>query len=325
MPLDGDERRDHCRGPDDPPPGRGLVRGHGPEEQLRHETLRHLGPRQQPHRRRGRNVHLHAGAPGKTLRRRSRRLGQSPGRHPRGLLSSGAPHRRVRRSSNGLRRPQGSRLRPRHRRRHRHGQVRRHDRRHPTALTLLQARVLRPVHPVPRRFALARGHARPHRKRRRRPQGDRHARRNHTPDRRPYDLRPRRRRRLARPGPHPTLQGRHGSQNQRSKRLRQGQSLPSILVRRTLRQQRLDQQIRTRKDLRHRLKTNKHAKVQTTRTRDADWPYLVLYLPSFLPTRERKKPSKRASRAKPSLGRLPACLPPSVEGRKEGINQSIHE
>ena len=93
----------------------------------------------------------------------TRRLGQPARRHSRRLVDADDPGRPVRRPDHGLRRARQGQVRPRHRRRHRHGQVDRHHQGHRPHRLLLQARELRPVHAVPRGHRLdvpgARAHA----------------------------------------------------------------------------------------------------------------------------------------------------------------------
>ena len=87
----------------------------------------------------------------------------------------------------------------------RDGQVDRRGARHRPHLLLLQARVLRPVHAVPRGDRLDVAGAAAHGARRGRQARDRHAAGGLLPGRGPHHLRARRCRGLARPGSHPTL------------------------------------------------------------------------------------------------------------------------
>ena len=68
-----------------------------------------------------------------------RRLGQSARGHPGRLLGPAGPRQGDHGRADGLRRPARSRLGPRHRRRHRHGQVDRHRPRNQPHLLFLQA------------------------------------------------------------------------------------------------------------------------------------------------------------------------------------------
>ncbi len=90
---------------------------------------------------------------------------------------------------------------PRHRGRHRHGQVDRPDPRDRAARLFLQARELRPVHAVPRGHRLDVARADAHGGRPRAEARDRHAAGSHQAGRGPHHLRARRRGGLADPGP----------------------------------------------------------------------------------------------------------------------------
>ena len=72
------------------------------------------------------------------------------------------PGQRVQRSADGLRQPQGPQDRARHRGGDRHGQVDRHHPRHLAPVIFLQARILRPVHALPRGHRLDVARARAH-------------------------------------------------------------------------------------------------------------------------------------------------------------------
>ena len=84
------------------------------------------------------------------LRRHSRRLGQSAGRHPGRRVGAAGAGRADHRRADGFRRAARPEVRPRHGGGHRHGQVDRHREGDRAALLFLQARELRPVHAVPR-------------------------------------------------------------------------------------------------------------------------------------------------------------------------------
>ena len=82
-------------------------------------------------------------------------------RDPRRLVHAGAVERDRRQHPDGFRFAGEGEVRPRHRRRHRDGQVHRHHQGVRAARLFLQARKLRPMHAVPRRLRLdvARDHA----------------------------------------------------------------------------------------------------------------------------------------------------------------------
>ena len=143
-------------------------------------------------------IDLHAGG----IRRR---LGQSARGYPRRLLGAAGSRGRDHGRADGLRRAEGARLGPRHRGGHRHGQVDRHRPRDQPHLLFLQARELRPVHPVPRRHRLDVADDGKAAQRRRRRGRDRQALRRHQAGRGPHHLRAWRRRRVADPGPDQAL------------------------------------------------------------------------------------------------------------------------
>ena len=130
---------------------------------------------------------------------------------PGGLVGADGAGRRHHRHSDGFRQPARSQVGPRHGRRDRHGQVDRRGQSHLAAGGLLQARKLRPVHALPRRHRLDDAGDGPDGQRQRAEARDRHAVRRHQADRGPHDLRARRRRSLADPGPDPAFPSRDGS------------------------------------------------------------------------------------------------------------------
>ena len=185
--------------------GRGLVRGLRPAEQHGHQGLRHLRPRRASLRGRGGDVDPAEGAAGQALRRRARRLEEPQGGDPGRLVGAAAAGGGLRRGDHGLRLAARAAVGPRHRGGDRDGPV---DRRHQgdlAARQVLQARELRPVHPLPRGHGLDDAGDGPAGARRGRPGRDRHAARRDQAGRGAHDLRARRRGGLADPGPDPPL------------------------------------------------------------------------------------------------------------------------
>ena len=136
---------------------------------------------------------------------RARRLGQPALRHPRRLLDAADPEGGLRHRPDGLRRAARAQDRPRHRRRDRHGQVDRPHQGDRAPVAILQARELRPVHPLPRGHGLGEAGDGPHGRGPRRGGGDRRAGAGDAPDRGPHHLRARRWRRVAGAGADPAL------------------------------------------------------------------------------------------------------------------------
>mmetsp|Transcript_20734 Transcript_20734/g.43387 ORF Transcript_20734/g.43387 Transcript_20734/m.43387 type:complete len:288 (+) Transcript_20734:843-1706(+) len=191
LPLDGHQRRDDRRRADHPPEGGLLVRLLWKREQPRNEALWDLRARQEPEGRGGIHEHPPPGAHREALRRHAQRVGLPPGLHPGGIVDPRHEQGALRRGADGVRPPQVPGHVPRDGRHHHVRRFRRHGRRHPPPGTLLQARVLRAVHPVPGGNLLAGGRPDPHGNRRRRQEGDPHAGGDRPADRGPDDLCPR--------------------------------------------------------------------------------------------------------------------------------------
>jgi hypothetical protein len=119
--------------------GAAWFKSFGPREERRHQALPDLRPCEQAVRGRGSDVDPVPRADRPPRRRHPRRLGQSASGDPRRLLgparARGADHGRA----DGFRRASRSRLRPRHGRRHRDGQVDGHRQSHQPHLLFLQA------------------------------------------------------------------------------------------------------------------------------------------------------------------------------------------
>ena len=132
--------RDHRGRAGHPPARRHLVRLARPAQQLRHQDLLHLRPREHAVQR-GRGDGRAAPRADRPLRgRRARRLGQSACHHSRRLVGAMHPGERMRGPADGLRQPQGAQDRARHGWRDRDGQIHRHHPRHRAPLLFLQAR-----------------------------------------------------------------------------------------------------------------------------------------------------------------------------------------
>ena len=95
---------------------------------------------------RRRNVNLIKGAHRQARRRRSRRLGQSESYNTRRLLHAHSPQDSLRRTTNGLRRPQGQPIGPGHGSSHRNGQERGRGAGHFEIGDILPTRELRTVY-----------------------------------------------------------------------------------------------------------------------------------------------------------------------------------
>ena len=126
LPVDGEQRRIDRRRADHPAPRRRLVRRHRPAQQHRHQALLHLRAREQAVQRRGGDGHPAARADRPPLRRRARRLGQPSGGDPGRRLGAAAAQVDLRHRPDGFRLAARPEVGPRHRGRHRHGQVDRH-------------------------------------------------------------------------------------------------------------------------------------------------------------------------------------------------------
>mmetsp|Transcript_21631 Transcript_21631/g.51592 ORF Transcript_21631/g.51592 Transcript_21631/m.51592 type:complete len:286 (+) Transcript_21631:928-1785(+) len=244
MPLHRHQRRNHRRLAHHLEEGRLLVRLLRKREQPRDEALRNQRPRSKPHGRGGIHEHPPPGAHREALRRNAQRMGQAPGLHPRRVLHPGHEQGALRRGPHGIRSPEVARDLPRNRRHHHVRRHRGHGRRHPPTGALLQARVLRSVHPVPGGNLLAGGRPDQDGEGRRRQARDPHARGDRPPDRGPDHLRPRRRRRLARPGSPPSLQGGHREAHRRPVEFRPRGRLPDLLVGGSIRERRLGGRVR---------------------------------------------------------------------------------
>ena len=151
----GQQRRDHRGHPDHPPARRRLVRGLRPAQQHRHQDLLHLRPREPALHRRGGDEHPAQGADREARGRRARRLGQPARGDPGRRLGAADPEVGLQRRADGLRRAARGAERARHRGRDRDGQVDRRRRRDRAPVEVLHARILRPVHAVPRGHRLA--------------------------------------------------------------------------------------------------------------------------------------------------------------------------
>ena len=120
-------------GADDPQARRVVVLQLRRAQQLRHQGVLHLRPRQQAVQRRGGDVDPVPRADRQALRRRARRLGQSARGHPRRLVGAHGSGRADHRLPDGLRFAGQAALRPRHGGGDRHGQVDRYHSRHRAA------------------------------------------------------------------------------------------------------------------------------------------------------------------------------------------------
>mmetsp|Transcript_3882 Transcript_3882/g.13083 ORF Transcript_3882/g.13083 Transcript_3882/m.13083 type:complete len:269 (-) Transcript_3882:508-1314(-) len=150
LPDHGCQRGDGLCGADDHAARPRLVLVLRAEEQCGHKAVLHLWPRQQPLHGRGGDVDPAQGAAAEALQGRGWGVGQPAGRHSGRLVGTDPDVGHLRRGAHGLRRPEERPLGPRHRRRHRLQQADRHRRRHRTPLQVLRARVMRPVHALPR-------------------------------------------------------------------------------------------------------------------------------------------------------------------------------
>jgi hypothetical protein len=169
------------------------------------DDLRDLRARRPPRRLRVPHGHAHLGPHLRGLRgdaRREEAEGHRPRAAPRRPPSAG---RTVRRRDDGRRQPPRGRLDDGDGRDADHGRGHRHGRVPPPDHPLLPPRVLRAVHPLPRGHRVAREARLAHRRRGGQPPRPRPPPRPLRPDGGPHHLRPRRRRRVARPLDHPAL------------------------------------------------------------------------------------------------------------------------
>ena len=130
-----------------------MVHLHRAAQQQRHQGVLHFRPCEQALQCRRGHGHSHARADRDPCGRRARRLGQSAGRHSRRRVGAADPQIDLRHRADGFRCAEGSAVGPRHGGRHRDGQIDRCGEGHRAAGRLLPARILRPMHALPRRAA----------------------------------------------------------------------------------------------------------------------------------------------------------------------------
>src|SRR6185436_4451019 len=180
-----------CLGADHPAQGRQVVRRPWGGEFCGHDDLFDLRPRQQAAEHRAAARHPVQGS-ARNLRRRAQRS-QAQGCDPRRRLGTSRARRRDDGSESRLRLREKSRLGARHRLADRHGRHHLHGEDARAHHALLLRRILRSVHAVPRRHRLDEPRGQAHPRRGRQESRPRHAGRCSQQDRRPHDLRVRRR------------------------------------------------------------------------------------------------------------------------------------